>query len=128
MRVSLTTALGYVSGLSAGLAWNRSTWGTAGLTASAGIAGWIEFYLLRSALNGRIGKTGLAMGFVAKLWAAALLAGGVSFTIKYFVAGLQHRVAAALILAPYPPIYFGLASLFGIEEARRLLRRFTRKR
>ena len=31
----------------------------AGLTASAGVAGWVEFALLRSALNRRIGVTGL---------------------------------------------------------------------
>ena len=35
-------------------------WGAAGLTASAGVAGWIEFALLRASLNRRIGRTGLA--------------------------------------------------------------------
>ena len=40
-------------------------WGAAGLTASAGIAGWVEFSLLRSRLNRRIGRTGLPRRFVA---------------------------------------------------------------
>ena len=45
---------------------------TAGLTASAGIAGWVEFLLLRHNLNQRIGKTGLTAEYTMKLWIAAL--------------------------------------------------------
>ena len=35
-------------------------WGVAGLTASAGIAGWVEFVLLRSRLGQRVGRAPLS--------------------------------------------------------------------
>ena len=50
---------------------SRRSWGAAGLTASAGVAGWIEFALLRASLNRRIGRTGLAASYVSRLWFAA---------------------------------------------------------
>jgi hypothetical protein len=52
--VTLTTALGYLCAfpLPAWLGINP-IWGTAGLTASAGVAGWVEMLLLRRTLNAR---------------------------------------------------------------------------
>src|SRR5262249_23200903 len=46
-------------------------WGTAGLTGSAGVAGWVGMVLLRAALDGRIGATGAAGSYGAEPWAAA---------------------------------------------------------
>ncbi len=72
VRVALTTALGYVCAIPLPrLLGIPAEWGAAGLTASAGIAGWIEMLLLRRALNARIGRTGLSADYVIKLWAAA---------------------------------------------------------
>ena len=60
VRVVLTTGLGYLCAIPLprwlGI---DPRWGVAGLTASAGIAGWVEFTLLRQPLNRRIGATGL---------------------------------------------------------------------
>ena len=56
LRVALTIGLGYLFALPLPRALGvEARWGAAGLTASAGIAGWIEFLLLRRALNARIG-------------------------------------------------------------------------
>ena len=72
LRVLLTTGLGYLFALPLPRALGIDPkWGVAGLTASAGIAGWVEFILLRRTLNKRIGKTGLALSFVGKLWLGA---------------------------------------------------------
>ena len=49
-------------------------WGVAGLTASAGVAGWVEFTLLRRALNRRIGSTGLPVSLTVRLWGSAAAA------------------------------------------------------
>ena len=50
VRVSLTTVLGYLFALPlAAAARHRRTVGSGGLTASAGLAGWIEMLLLRHA-------------------------------------------------------------------------------
>ena len=52
IRVALTTALGYLCAIPLppwlGI---EPRWGVAGLTASAGVAGWVEFALLRRTLN-----------------------------------------------------------------------------
>ncbi len=49
-------------------------WGVAGLTGSAGVAGWVEFALLRRTLNRRIGSTGVPAALLARLWGSAALA------------------------------------------------------
>ena len=62
IHVALTTVLGYLCALPLprylGL---DPKWGVVGLTASASIAAWIEFVLLRRSLNRRIGRTGLPL-------------------------------------------------------------------
>jgi len=74
--------------------------GVAELTVSAGIAVWIEFALLRRSLNRRIGRTGLTLSFVTKLWAGAAAAAAVAWAIK-LVVGVRHPViVAALVLIP----------------------------
>ena len=124
VRVLLTGALGYcfaiplprVIGLEA-------RWGVAGLTASAGIAAWVEFTLLRRTLNRRIGFTGLPAGFVARLYTASICAAVVAWAVKLTL-GTQHPIlAAAAILTPYGLVYIGLAAALGIDEVRSLVRR-----
>src|SRR5213075_1839742 len=59
IRVVLTTVFGYLCALPLPRALGISTvWGAVGLTASAGIAGWVEMLMLRRTLNSRIGHTG----------------------------------------------------------------------
>lgn len=84
VRVALTTVLGWIGGLylPGWLGLDRM-WGTAGLTATMGVAGWVEFVLLRRALNRRIGVTGLKAPYLAKLWAAALAAVAAGWMMKY---------------------------------------------
>src|SRR5207247_7113439 len=66
VRVMLTTVLGYLFALPLPrLLGVPMIWGAAGLTASAGIAGWVEMLLLRRTLNDRIGPTGLPAAYVA---------------------------------------------------------------
>src|SRR4029077_8992404 len=59
IRVVLTTVLGYLFAIPLPrLLGVAPAWGAAGLTASAGIAGWLEMYMLRRTLNHRIGREG----------------------------------------------------------------------
>src|SRR5205823_2029229 len=72
VRVGLTTVLGYLFAIPLPRAIGISeAWGAAGLTASAGIAGWVEMLMLRRTLNSRIGSTGLPFDYITKLWGAA---------------------------------------------------------
>lgn len=101
-------------------------WGVAGLTVASGIAGWVEFFLLRRTLNRRIGRTGLPLGYISKLWLAALLSATVAWGIKLLIGARHPVILAALILTPYGILYFAITSLFKLPEARSVVGRFTR--
>jgi putative peptidoglycan lipid II flippase len=92
-------------------------WGATGLTASAGVAGWIEFVLLRRKLNQRIGQTGLALGYVSKLWLGATGGAAVGWAIKLLIGGRHPVIVAGLVLIPYGLAYFLITSLFRLSEA-----------
>ncbi len=127
IRVALTTALGYVFALPLPVALGiNPKWGVAGLTASAGIAGWIEFVLLRRSLNRRIGKTGLAGSYVFKLWLAALIAAGIGWGFKLLVGHFHPVPLAAVVLGSYGVSYFGITSALGIPAARVVVGRVLR--
>jgi putative peptidoglycan lipid II flippase len=118
IRVALTTGLGYLCAIPLPHAIGIDPkWGAAGLTASAGVAGWIEFALLRRTLNRRIGRTGLSLAYVTKLWIAASCGAGVGWAIKLAIGQRQPVIAAALVLVPYGLIYFGISSGLGVSES-----------
>ncbi|HKV49743.1 MAG TPA: murein biosynthesis integral membrane protein MurJ [Gemmatimonadaceae bacterium] len=129
VRVTLTTGLGAVFALLVPPLLSLDLkWGAAGLTASAGIAGWAEFLLLRRTLNKRIGRTGLPATFVAKLWCSAIVAAGAAWGVKLFV-GVAHPIPlAVLALVPYGLVYFGLTTAFSIPESRTVLAAVFRRR
>jgi putative peptidoglycan lipid II flippase len=111
IRVALTTVLGYLSAIPLphwiGV---DPKWGVAGLTASAGISGWIEFLLLRRGLAARIGRDSTGAGYLMRLWGAAVLGAAVAWGIRMEVGGRFHPVVMAVItLVPYGVIYLALA-------------------
>jgi putative peptidoglycan lipid II flippase len=124
VRVALTTGLGYVCALPLprwiGI---DPAWGVAGLTASAGVAGWVEFVLLRRTLNRRIGRTGLAAGLAARLWIAAAVAAACAWGAKIAIGQRHPIVVAVLVVGTYGVVYFGMAWLLRIEECTSLIRR-----
>src|SRR5678815_1852699 len=107
IRVILTTVLGYICAIILppvlGL---DPKWGVAGLTASAGMAGWIEYLLLRRSLNSRIGTTGVAALYLVKLWGAAGIAAVVGFGLKQLVVNLHAIPLAIVVLGTYGVLYF----------------------
>jgi putative peptidoglycan lipid II flippase len=124
VRVALTTALGLFFALRLpGLLGIDRSWGVAGLTTSAGLAGWVEFLLLRWRLHQRIGAIPAATAFFAKLWTAAVVSAAIAWCIK-LLTGYRHPVLTALaVLVPYGIVYFGATSLMGVPEAKTVLRR-----
>jgi putative peptidoglycan lipid II flippase len=129
IRVTLTTALGYLFALPLPkLIGIDPHWGAAGLTASAGIAGWVEFSLLRSRLNARIGETGVAASFIASLWGSAAIGVAAGWGMRYLVAGRNHLIGGLLVLATYGVAYLAATIAIGIPEARALLTRIKRRR
>ena len=129
VRVVLTTGLGYLSAIPLPrLLGVSQIWGAAGLTASAGISGWVEMLLLRTTMNARIGRTGLPAAYVGKLWAAAAAGAAVAWAIKLAMPSVHPVVAAILVLGPYGVVFFGATWLLGIGEATIALARFVSRR
>jgi putative peptidoglycan lipid II flippase len=100
--------------------------GAIGLTASAGVAGWVEFVLLRRALARRIGAVRLAPSFLARLWIAALAAAGAGVASDVFLPAFHHIVRAIVIAGVFGAVYFGAAMAMGVAEARATMGRFKR--
>jgi putative peptidoglycan lipid II flippase len=124
LRVALTIGLGYTFALPLPrLLGIDPRWGAAGLTASAGIAGWIEFLLLRRALNGRIGATGLAARLVAQLWGAGVASAGLAWAVRLAMPAAHPLLLALAVLTAYGAVYFLVTDRLGIPEARAVMRR-----
>lgn len=122
IRVGLTLILGYVCAIIVpprlGI---PARWGVAGLSASAGVAAWFEFALLRWSLNRRLGWTGIDRGYLMRLWAMALTAGAIGFALKHEI-HRGPRLTALAVLPVYGIAYFGLAWWSGVPELTRLAR------
>jgi putative peptidoglycan lipid II flippase len=122
-RVVLGTAMGYTCARYLpswlGIA---PQWGVAGLAAASGLAGWVEFILLRHGLNRRIGSTGLPVSFSARLWACAALAATVGFALHRALGMGRPVLSAIAILIPYGGIYIAATWAAGLPEAHSCLR------
>lgn len=123
VRVVLTTVLGYLCAiLLPPLLGIAPQWGTAGLTASAGVSGWVEFLLLRRTLNRRLGETGLPRAFVARLWTSALAGAAVAWLIKWLLPIQQPILVAMFVLVPYGLVFLGAALMLRVPEAHSALK------
>jgi putative peptidoglycan lipid II flippase len=129
VHVGLATVLGYIFAIPLPrLLGMDARWGAAGLTASAGIAAWAEYELLRSRLGRRIGRTALPLRFAGVLWVVALVSGAAAFLLKQQVNGLSRFVFAAIVLGAFGVLYLGITLALGIPEARVLAARVQRLR
>jgi putative peptidoglycan lipid II flippase len=128
IRVALTLVLGYLCAIPLPhLIGIPQKWGVAGLTASAGVAGWVEFALLRSSLNERIGWTGLEQSYLAKLWALSIGAALIAFCLKLQIAGLGPRIGGLAILSVYGGLYLLGSWLLKLPELQLILGQVTRR-
>jgi len=128
VRVALTTVLGYLFALPLPRLLDvPQAWGAAGLTASAGIAGWVEMLLLRRTMNARIGRTGLPVSYVAKLWTAAIAGAAAAWAVKVSIPPLAPVAAAILILGPYGLIFLASALILRVEGGMTAVRMFLRR-
>jgi putative peptidoglycan lipid II flippase len=89
-------------------------WGAAGLTASAGVAGWIEFAMLRASLNRSVGPTGIPRSVVARLWTAGLTSGSAAFAVRRLLPPVHPIAAGAVVLPLFGMAYLGVAAILRI--------------
>jgi putative peptidoglycan lipid II flippase len=129
LRVVLTTCLGYLFAIPLPhLMHVDARWGAAGLTASAGIAGWVEFLLLRSRMNRRIGRTGLSQSFVATLWGASGVAAAAAFAIQHAARWPHRLLMATVVLGAFGLIYGVLTLACRVPEAQAVWQQVRRRR
>jgi putative peptidoglycan lipid II flippase len=125
IRVLLTTGLGYLCALPLPRALGIDPkWGAAGLTASAGVAGWVEFLLLSRGLGRRIGSVRLPAAFLVRLWAAALSAAALGWGGKILLGGRgeAHPLLLGIcVLGLYGLGYFAASAALGLPEARQIV-------
>jgi len=128
IRVVLTIVLGYLSAFPIPkLLHLDPSWGLAGLPASAGVAGWIEFLLLRQALRKRVGSFSVPGMLLFRLWSIAICSAALAYPLKLWMAG--HPVFAGFVVLPgYGLLYLGGARYWRIPEANALLGRLRRRK
>lgn len=102
-------------------------WGVAGITIGAGVAGWLEFALLRRALGRRLGPVDLAARTRGVLWGAAALAAALALGARWANAGAPMLVRTGLVLGVYGMTYWLVTWRAGIPEAVALHRRVFRR-
>ncbi|HEY2029701.1 MAG TPA: murein biosynthesis integral membrane protein MurJ [Myxococcales bacterium] len=127
LRVMLTALLGVFCGLYLPkLLGVDQRYGAAGLTASAGIAGWIEFWLLRRGIGRRIGECHLPKGLLPRLWGSAGLATALALGVKYVLPAMHPALRATIVLGVFGLSYLAATSALQVAEAAQLLRRLRR--
>jgi putative peptidoglycan lipid II flippase len=129
VRLFFTVTLGLVGALlMPGWLGVAPKWGAVGLTASAGVAGWIEFLLLRRGLNRKIGHTGVSLSMMGALWLSAGIAALVACLLEHSLPTLRPIQLAGLVLGGYGATYFSVAYLLRVPECMALLGRVLRLR
>jgi putative peptidoglycan lipid II flippase len=126
IRVVLTVTLGYLCALPLPrlLGIDRQ-WGVAGLTLSAGIAGWVEFALLRRALQARIGAVVFSSSRIARLWTGALISAALAYGVKMML-HFRYPWVGLCILAVFGLAYLLSTIVLGVEAPARVSRLLRR--
>jgi putative peptidoglycan lipid II flippase len=133
VRVVLTGALGVLGGL-----WLPKALGVDPelgaplLTATAGLAGWLEFLLLKRGLEARVGEASLPAGLLLRLWSAAALAGAAGVLVRETCERLDWLawpvLRAGAVFGAFGVVYLAATLALGVPEARGVIRRLRRQR
>ncbi|MCU1247732.1 MAG: integral rane protein MviN, partial [Edaphobacter sp.] len=127
IRVSLTLILGYLFALQLPKLLNIDhRWGVAGLTLSAGLAGRIEFALLRHSLHQRIGPIPSHSARITRLWFGAFLASGFAYGLKLILPFHSPILVGVCVLSTYGIGYILAIRALGIPLPGSINRLFSR--
>jgi putative peptidoglycan lipid II flippase len=117
IRVALTVGLGSLAALyGPGLLGFDRRWGTAGLTATAGIAAWVEFLLLQRAMNARIGPTGIGIRELGRFQLAAAFGAALGILAYRWVLDLGPISSGLVILTIFGVGYLAAAAALKIPQ------------
>ena len=128
VRVTLSIVLAAVLALWAPRALGIDVkWGVAGLTLGSGLAGWVEYAMLRRAIRARVGPTGVPMALLLKLWGIAAVAAAIASLARGTLAGAPPMVRSLAALGVFSVLYLGIAYAARITEAGAMLARVRRR-
>ena len=123
LRVVISTAIGFF-GVKYGPQWLgvEARYGVLGITLGAAIGAWLEYSLLKNSMQKKIGLIDVPGSFFSRLFGAAIFAGLAGVLVHNSLPGEWHPVLRAAIILPlFGGIYFFVATLFRVPEARALL-------
>ena len=102
--------------------------GPVGLALGGGIAGWLEWWLLRRRLGSRIGTVGAGASPLGRMFAAAGVAAVVARGLHWLLPDMSPLIEGIIVLPVFGAVYFLVAARLGLEQANaifaRVLRRF----
>jgi putative peptidoglycan lipid II flippase len=105
-RMVLGSSAGFLAArFGPGLLGIDSRWGLAGLTLSSGLAGWVEFALLRRALRARIGAVELPRGRLLRLWLGALAGAAAGWAVLTLLKAAPMPIQAFASLGAFGAVY-----------------------
>lgn len=103
-------------------------WGVAGITVGAGVAGWVEFMLLRRAIALRIGPVDVQRRTQVILWLAAAVAAAVGWGARVVNTEAPMLVQVGLVISLYGMTYWLITWQAGVPDAVDLRNRVFRQR
>ena len=126
-RVALTALLGFIVVFPLrSLFALDAVFCSASLTASAGVAGWIEFLLFRYALASKIGQFKIGGRMILGLWGIAVGSAAIALGAKFCLLGFHVIIRGVAVLGLYGLLYIGGATAAGIPEAAEAIRTIRR--
>jgi putative peptidoglycan lipid II flippase len=96
--------------------------GALGLALGAALGAWVEWALLKRALNERVGAVGAGLAPLARMFVAAGAAAAGAYAVQWQLASARPVLEAAVVATVFGAVYLGLAAALGLEQARALLR------
>lgn len=102
--------------------------GVFGLALASGIAGWVEWWLLRRNLKDRVGTVNARFGVLARMFGAALAGAAAAYAVRWVVPadGIDPALRAIPILGTYGVVYLGLSAVLGLGETAIFTKRLKR--
>jgi putative peptidoglycan lipid II flippase len=128
VRIALTATFGGFGALvMPGLLGLPARYGAAGITVAAGLAGWVEFMLLRRARIGRLGRFDLPTSELSKLWGAAIVAAIAASGVRLLTVSMEPVTQALLVVPVFALVYLGLTWWQHLPEAAVIVDRLRRR-
>ncbi len=129
LRVFLTTVLGIIFSLKLpALLGISNDYAPAGLTLSFGLAGQIEYFILKNVLQKKIGKIQDGISHIAKMAIISSLSLLPSYLLKYTNIWELHPISRAVVVFTVFGLFFLFSSyIFKEEEVRNISKKLLKK-